>query len=211
MQIRKDSTFKKGFKPNPFIVTLGTKGIFVWLAFILLGTLLSFSVHKRFKYRQLMVNHIIEPTPMGNPIAPKLELSLGTSGQIRKLSDYKGEWVLINFWATWCAPCRDEMPSMEMLNRRLGQKLKMVAVTVDQDWGEVNRFFGQDKPSFELLWDKTKSVSQKYGVFKFPESFLISPNGTVAAKFIGPRDWYTQAAVTYFEEVIDGQRHATGL
>ncbi len=211
MQIREDSSFKKGFKPPPFIVTKGIKSVFVWSSFILLGALLAFSVHKRVKYYELMVTHIIEPTPMGNPIAPSIDLKLGTSGQTRRLSDYKGEWVLINFWATWCAPCRDEMPSMEMLNRKLGTKMKMLAITVDQDWGEVNRFFGQDKPSFELLWDKEKLVSKKYGVFKFPESFLISPDGTVVAKFIGPRDWYTKASVAYFEEVIDGKRRATGL
>ena len=211
MSVREDPSFKRGFKPPPFIVTQGTKGIFVWSSFILLGALLAFSVHKRITYYELMVTHILEPTPMGNPVAPSLELQLGTSGQTRQLSDYKGQWVLINFWATWCAPCRDEMPSMEMLNRKLGSKIKMMAITVDQDWGEVNRFFGQDRPSFELLWDKDKSVSKKYGVFKFPESFLISPNGVVVAKFIGPRDWYTKASVAYFEEVIAGKRRATGL
>ena len=100
------------------------------------------------------------------------------------LSAYRGQWVFVNFWATWCAPCRDEMPSMEMLNRKLGQKMKMVAVTVDQDWNEVDRFFGQTQPTFDVLWDKDKKYFKKYGVFKFPESFLIHPNGTVAAEIL---------------------------
>ncbi len=158
-----------------------------------------------------MVNHIMEPTPMGNPVAPAIAPAQLTTEKPFQLADYRGQWVFVNFWATWCAPCRDEMPSMEMLNRRLNNKMKMVAVTVDQDWNEVNRFFGQVKPTFDVLWDKDKKISQQYGVFKFPESFLIHPNGTVAAKFIGPRDWYTEASVSYFSEVIEGVRPATGL
>ena len=139
MKNRPDSSFKTGFKPNPFIVGAPTKALFIWSAFILLGGLLAFSVSKRVTYRKLMVNHIMEPTPMGTPIAPGIQPPVAPGGKAFKLSDYRGQWVLVNFWATWCAPCRDEMPSMEMLNRRLGSKMKMVAVTVDQDWNEVQR------------------------------------------------------------------------
>jgi thiol-disulfide isomerase/thioredoxin len=120
--------------------------------------------------------------------------------------------VVVNFWATWCPPCRDEMPSMEMLNRRFQQKglnVKLLAVSVDEDWREVNRFFGETKPTFTVLWDKDKRSSTAYSTHKYPETYIIAPDGRVAAKFTGPRDWYNQATVQYFDDLVAGRRKPT--
>ena len=175
MKKRPDNTFKLGHKPNPFIVRESTKAIFIWSAFILLGALLAFTVSKRVTYRKLMVNHIMEPTPMGNPVAPAIAPAQLTTEKPFQLADYRGQWVFVNFWATWCAPCRDEMPSMEMLNRRLNNKMKMVAVTVDQDWNEVNRFFGMSRQPLMSYGTKTKRFLSNIGFLNFQNLFCFTP------------------------------------
>jgi peroxiredoxin len=101
------------------------------------------------------------------------------------------------------------MPSLEMLNRRMQQDkepLHIVAASVDDDWKEVNRFFGETRPTFTVLWDQGKATSFTYGTRKFPETYLIDPEGRVAAKFTGPRDWYNQGTVEYFHAVLSGKR-----
>lgn len=128
------------------------------------------------------------------------------AGKPVDLKSYAGRVVLVNFWATWCAPCRDEMPSMEMLNRRFGNQVAMVAVSVDDDTAQIARFFGDTKPTFTVLWDQSKKSSAAYGTFKFPETYLIAPDGKIAAKFTGPRDWYNQGTVQYFTEILAGTR-----
>jgi len=182
-----------------------------WVLVLSIGGLGAHSVQKRQQFRGLLVDSVVSPENWGNAPAPDFELGAvyhqgkEGSGAI-KLSDFRGKWVFINFWATWCAPCRDEMPSMEMLNRRFKDDLVMVAVSVDDDQAQIARFFGSDKPSFTVLWDKDKRSSNVYGSRKFPESYLIDPEGRVAAKFTGPRDWYNQGTVRYFDDVLRGRR-----
>ena len=89
MQHRPDDSFKKGHKPNPFIVGQTTKAVFNWSAFLLLGVLLVFTVSKRVTYRKLMVNHIMEPTPMGNPTAPPIAPKNQTTKMPFDLSAYR--------------------------------------------------------------------------------------------------------------------------
>jgi hypothetical protein len=98
---------------------------------------------------------------------------------------------------------------MEMLNRRFERDQKpieLVAVSVDEDWKQVNRFFGDTRPTFTVVWDRDKATSLRFGTRKFPETYLIDPEGKIAAKFTGPRDWYNQATVQYFDEVLAGRR-----
>jgi thiol-disulfide isomerase/thioredoxin len=182
------------------------KVAFLLSAFAMIAGLVIFSVDKRVTMIQLQMDAVVEPTPVFNRSAPDFILAKGDSGESFKLSDQKGKWVFINFWATWCPPCRDEMPSMEMLNRRFKDDMLMVAVSVDEDWNEVNRFFGETPPTFTVLWDKRKATSLRYGTRKFPETYLVSPEGKIAAKYIGPRDWYNVGSVDYFSAVLKGQR-----
>jgi len=163
---------------------------------------------KRVRMWQLMMDSVVEPRKMVRT-PPPFALPKGPGAEVVKLTDYKGKWVLVNFWATWCPPCRDEMPSMELLNRKLDGKLEMVAISVDEDWGEVQRFFGDTAPTFTVLWDKNKTVPRAWGTRKYPETYLIDPTGKIVAQYVGPRDWYNYGAVRYFEDVLAGARDPT--
>jgi peroxiredoxin len=98
--------------------------------------------------------------------------------------------VLINFWATWCKPCEAEMPAMQRLYQRLQpQGFELLAVSVDDGDAEVAAFRDRLGLTFPILRDPGRSVATRYQSLRFPESWLIGPDGVVAARFIGPREW----------------------
>jgi thiol-disulfide isomerase/thioredoxin len=184
------------------------KVLFAGFAMFLIVGLVWYGIDKRTEMWRLSMDSVVEPEPLKAGIdAPDFTLPEGPINRATRLSQQQGKWVFINFWATWCPPCRDEMPSMEMLNRRFKDKLEVLALTVDEDWNEVERFFGDDKPTFKVLWDRNKNTSKMYGTKKFPESFLISPEGKVVVKFVGPRDWYNVGTVQYFDDILSGRRN----
>jgi cytochrome c biogenesis protein CcmG/thiol:disulfide interchange protein DsbE len=199
------------YSERTWIVKPWMKALTFWLTVASIGGLAVHEVQKRRQFSGLLIDSVVEPEDWGKKPAPEVALNAvyrdgKEGGGAVKLSEFKGKWVMLNYWATWCAPCRDEMPSMEMLNRRLGKDLVMVAVSVDDDVGQIARFFGDTKPTFTVLWDNTKASARAYGTSKFPETYLIDPEGNVAAKFTGPRDWYNQGTVQYFNEVMSGKR-----
>ncbi len=203
------------YSERKWLVPAWYKAVFFWAAIVGVFAVVGYTIEKRIRFMTLLVDSVVEPEPWGSGDrpAPSFVLPEGEAGKQVDVAAYKGKWVLLNFWATWCAPCRDEMPSMEMLTRRVdkdGLNLEIVAVSVDDAWGEVNRFFGAVQPTFTVLWDKEKRSSNAYGTRKFPETFLIDPSGKVVAKFVGPRDWYNQGTVQYFQDVIAGKRKPVG-
>jgi peroxiredoxin len=107
--------------------------------------------------------------------APDFELA-DANGKKLSLRSLRGKPVLLNFWATWCAPCVEEMPSLENLHDRLGDKLAVVTVSVDEDWAAVKKFFPKGT-SLPVLLDASKEVPKRYGSEKFPETFLIDSQG----------------------------------
>jgi thiol-disulfide isomerase/thioredoxin len=203
-----------------WIVPSWVKTATFWITVLSLAGIGGFEVQKRRLFRALLVDSVVEPEPwgmggaVGSTPAPDFSAAVvydaGKDGDrsMRTLQSLRGRWVFLNFWATWCPPCRDEMPSMEMLHRRFGKDLAMVAVSVDDNEAELARFFGAERPGFTVLWDRSKASSAKYSTTKFPESYLIDPEGRVAAKFTGPRDWYNQGTVQYFEDLLQGKRKA---
>jgi thiol-disulfide isomerase/thioredoxin len=115
----------------------------------------------------------------------------GRDGKQIDLSAYRGKVVLLNFWATWCPPCRDEEPSLRQLAKVMDpKKFQLLAVSVDEGgWPAVDKFFGGKTPPYTVALDQNARISQTYGTTKFPESYLIDPSGTLRLKFIGPRNW----------------------
>lgn len=102
----------------------------------------------------------------------------------------RGKVVLLNFWATWCPPCRREMPSMVTLYQKLKDHgLKVVAISVDQNINDLTGFVREYSIPFEVLHDVTTDVSHRYGVFRYPESFLIDRAGRVRHHLIGAVEW----------------------
>ena len=106
------------------------------------------------------------------------------------LSDFRGRVVLVNFWATWCKPCEDEMFSMERLYRALHPSgFELVAVSVDEDPSDVAAFRDRMAISFPIALDPSQEVSRLYQTTGFPESLLVDRDGRVLERYVGPRDW----------------------
>ncbi len=141
---------------------------------------------------------------IGNP-APDFTLT-NMTGQKVSLSQYRGKVVVLNFWATWCPPCREEMPSMEALYRKYkDQGLVMLAVNVDESGESAVKKFLQKTPySFPILLDSENVAQNTYGVFRFPESFIIDREGVIVEKIIGGRDWTSAGASKMLNFLLNG-------
>jgi cytochrome c biogenesis protein CcmG/thiol:disulfide interchange protein DsbE len=130
-------------------------------------------------------------------VAPDFQaVTVDSIPRMRSLADYKGQVVLLNVWATWCAPCRVEMPSMEALHRDFGSKgLKVVAVSVDQIAGapQIREFVRELGLTFEILHDSAQKIVRTYQVNGYPQSFVIGRDGTIRRKWIGAEDWNSPA------------------
>ncbi len=132
----------------------------------------------------------IFPVEVGST-APAFTASDLKTGQSVSLADYKGQVVLLNVWATWCEPCKIEMPSMEQLEKELGpQGLKIVAVSVDEGGADAVRQFVRDYGlTFRILHDQTGRIQRTYMTTGIPESFVINRQGKIVKKVIGAADW----------------------
>ncbi len=140
---------------------------------------------------------------VGN-MAPDFTLK-DLSGKPVTLSDLRGKVVFLNFWATWCPPCRTEMPSMEMLNEVFsGNDFVMLAVNVERE-GEktIPSFLERNPHSFTILLDLEEQVQRSYGVFRFPETFLIDKAGRVVRHYIGAYDWSAVQILKQVKEQVD--------
>ena len=134
----------------------------------------------------------------GSP-APAFELARLEGDSPLALEDLRGRVVLINFWATWCKPCEDEMPAMERLYQTLrAEGLELLAISVDTDPEQVARFQRRLQLSFPILLDPDQEVARAYQTFRFPESLLVGPDGVVVERFVGPKDW---DAAPYVERI----------
>ena len=114
------------------------------------------------------------------------------------LSQYRGQVVVLNFWATWCPPCIEEMPSLVEMQRRMKDKgVTVLAVSVDVDEGAYHRFEKDHNVNLLTVRDPGQKSSSLYGTFKFPETYIIDRNGVMRRKFIGAVDW-TEPEITDF-------------
>ncbi len=112
-------------------------------------------------------------------------------GKVVRLSDFRGQTVLLNIWATWCPPCVWEMPSLNHLHKILAaDNFKVLALSVDEGgWPVILQFMNRVPLSFPVLWDAKTEVAGFYGTYQLPESYLIGPNGKVLKKYMGPQEW----------------------
>ena len=136
---------------------------------------------------------------------PAQDFELRTlKGDYVKLSDYRGKVVFLNIWATWCPPCREEMPSMESLYRRLkGRPFEMLAVSIDRE-GEkaVRPFAAKYGLTFPVLLDPESKTYRLYGLTGVPETFIVDKNGMVVKKVIGAQYWVKKEWLDYFDRII---------
>ena len=137
-----------------------------------------------------------EPTP---PLA--LE---DMQGRAHRLSDYRGKVVLVNFWATWCAPCRDEMPSIERLRASLaGEPFEVLAVNLAEPRSRIERFLAQMPLSFPVLLDRNSRTAKAWRARMLPASYLVDATGRIRAVHYGELDWAGPEARARVRELLD--------
>lgn len=136
------------------------------------------------------------------PLAYDLKLK-DLSGKIVKLSDHKGRIIFLNFFATWCPPCRAEMPSMEKLSKAMDEKeFKMIAVSMDRgDPSSLSRFIEKGGYTFLILHDIDGTVADHYGIYSIPTTFIIDKKGGIVQKIIGSRPWDTKEVIDLFKRL----------
>jgi peroxiredoxin len=129
-------------------------------------------------------------TPMPEqPDAPSFDLS-GPGGERYNLEDMRGKPIIVNFWATWCPPCRKEMPSMQRAWEVLKKEdIAMLAVNVGEDSDLIFAFTAEYPVEFPLLMDKTSEVVSAWKVRGLPTTYVVNPAGQIVYQAIGDRDW----------------------
>ena len=148
----------------------------------------------------------------GGP-TPAIELA-DMEGQVHRLADYKGKVVLVNFWATWCEPCRAEMPSIDGLRSALdGKPFQVLAVNLAEHVSRIEKFMGTMPLQFPLLRDRDGSVGKAWKARLLPASFLIGRDGRIRYVAYGELDWTSAPVRERVEELLKeeapGQRRAT--
>ncbi len=129
-------------------------------------------------------------------------------GKTVSLADYKGKVVFVNIWATWCPPCREEMPSMEKLYRQLkgediGKDFEILAISVDSTGAkDVGPFMEKLNLTFPALLDPRGTIQDLYGTTGLPESYIIGRDGIIEKIVIGPLDWTTPQSVQFFRDLL---------
>lgn len=128
--------------------------------------------------------------PVAKPFAAPDFTLKGEDGKTYRLSDYRGKMVVLNFWATWCPPCRREMPSMERAYRKVkGENIAILAINVGEDENTVFAFTGHYPVTFPLPLDIDGTVIQKYPVIGLPTTFIVDPRGYITHRAVGSREW----------------------
>ena len=117
------------------------------------------------------------------------------------LHDLKGKIVVLNFWATWCPPCVEEMPSLVALQSKMKDKITVLAVSVDVDEGAYKKFLKDHGVDLLTVRDPDEKSNTLYGTFKYPETYVIDRDGVVRRKFIGPVDWTSPDIVQYLSKL----------
>jgi len=137
----------------------------------------------------------------GTPKAGNFNL-VAINGADVSLKDYKGKFVLLNFWATWCAPCRKEMPAMSKLHNEFGgEGLEVVGVHVGPSLAGVKKFLEAVPVSFTILMDKDMSLAS-WGVQGLPTTYLINPEGKLVYEAVGEREWDSSEMVTFLKGLV---------
>ena len=127
--------------------------------------------------------------PWAGGATPPLTLS-GLDGKLYRLEDYRGKVVLINFWATWCEPCRAEMPAMNKLRASLaGQPFAVLAVNLAEPESRIRRFLEQVPLDFPVLLDRDTGAAKAWGARILPATFIVGPDGLIRFSHIGELDW----------------------
>ena len=125
------------------------------------------------------------------------------SGGSAALSSYKGKVVILNFWATWCPPCRAEMPSMETLYQRFkNEGLEILAVNLGENQATVRQFIQNNRYTFPVPLDSNNRIGAIYGVEAIPTSYILDRDGKIIARIVGSINWDTSQVIAAFDALL---------
>jgi len=137
------------------------------------------------------------PAHLNKP-APTFQISDGTRSV--NLAEYRGQVVLLNFWATWCPPCIDELPSLLAMQHQLPQ-VKVIAISIDEDDSIYRRFLIDHHVDLLTVRDAEQRANLLYGSTQYPETYVIDRNGLIQRKFIGARNWTSPDMIAYLSQL----------
>lgn len=120
---------------------------------------------------------------------PAPEFSVTDAERTVALKDLRGKIVVLNFWATWCPPCVEEMPSLVRMQKQMQDRVTVLAVSVDEDDRAYRTFLRKNNIDLLTVRDAQQKSNELYGSFKYPETYIIDRDGVLRRKFIGPVDW----------------------
>jgi peroxiredoxin len=125
--------------------------------------------------------------------APKFELP-DHAGVLHRLGEFQGSVVVLHFWASWCAPCLDEIPQwVELATAFKDRPLKLVGISLDQKWEDALKILPQrDSKNLVSLLDTSGKIPDEYGTYQFPETYLLNRDSKIIMKWVGPQDWSSQ-------------------
>ena len=137
----------------------------------------------------------------GGRAAPTLEL-MDLDGRRHDVKAHRGKVVLVNFWATWCEPCRKEMPSIQRLRERLADKrFAVLMVNVDEPEARVRRYVDEARLDLPIVLDPGKRVTAQWGVKVLPATFLLGPDGRIRYRLIGDTDWNSDRVAAVIDQL----------
>jgi peroxiredoxin len=130
-----------------------------------------------------------ELKPWAGGATPPLELS-DIKGARHRLADYRGKVVLVNFWATWCVPCRDEMPSIERLRASLdSRRFAVLAVNLAEPESRIQKFLDAVPLGFPVLLDRDAKIARAWQAKLLPATYIVGPDGSIRYRHLGELDW----------------------
>jgi len=147
----------------------------------------------------------IFPVELGSKAPDFKAFTLDSIPRERRLADYRGKVLMINVWATWCLPCRVEMPSIEALNKTYASKgLKIVAVSIDDAGTDatIRAFVKQYGLTFEVLHDPQAGISDSYDITGYPETFIVGKDGVIRKKLMSATDWNSPEARALVDRLL---------
>ena len=185
-----------------------------WVMLLIVALLLTLSAELSAQSKTASsLDDLLKSIGMTKPAlakAPDFTLRDAGGGTV-SLSGYRGNLVLLNFWATWCGPCREEMPSMEQLSRNFGgQGFTILAVNQKESAAQVTKYMKTHGLNFSAPLDVDGRVNTAYRVYGIPVTYLIDGGGNAIGMKSGPRDWSARDVVDVFRKLI-GETGGSGL
>lgn len=151
------------------------------------------------------LRHELFPVELGSKAPDFTAYTLDSVPKQKTLADYRGQVLMINVWATWCLPCRVEMPSIEALHKSYGPRgLKIVAISIDDPGTEatIRAFVKQYNLTFEILHDPKGKITEAYDITGYPETFIIGKDGVIRKKLMSATDWNSPTARALVERLL---------